>query len=321
MGFGGWVLRVCLGTLAAPLLASAASVLEVLPLTDRVVMVHFGEGRVIHSQAGQPWGPESVLVSVLNTNTASQTNSYQISSTNDPAYAAPLNPIQVGRKSKGTDFAWNGDPAPRWTKEHWLYLKLPQAMQTGRNYTIDTGSLGSNGRQWPLTFDEKTARSEAVHVNLLGYVPGAPQKFAYVFHWAGDLGSLSLASYSGRTFRLIDQQSGATAFSGALSFRKSATQTETGQAGDTPNANFLGAEVYECNFSSFNQPGQYIVAVDGIGCSFPFRINADIYREAFPPSRAAFTTTAAELPSGRRSPPLPARPRTTPPSRPDLPTD
>ena len=237
------------------------------------------------------------------------------------AYAAPLNPIQVGRKSKGTDFAWNGDPAPRWTKEHWLYLKLPQAMQTGRNYTIDTGSLGSNGRQWPLTFDEKTARSEAVHVNLLGYVPGAPQKFAYVFHWAGDLGSLSLASYSGRTFRLIDQQSGATAFSGALSFRKSATQTETGQAGDTPNANFLGAEVYECNFSSFNQPGQYIVAVDGIGCSFPFRINADIYREAFPPSRAAFTTTAAELPSGRRSPPLPARPRTTPPSRPDLPTD
>ena len=270
----------CLALLA-PQIALPATIVDVLPLTDRIVVVHFDEGWVIHSVAGQPWGPENVVVSVLNTNTAAQTNSYQITSTNDPAYASALPPLQVGRKSKGTDFAWNGDPAPRWTKEHWLYLKLPQAMQRGKTYVINTGALASNGSQWPVRFEEPQTRSEAVHVNLLGYVPSAPQKFAYVYHWAGDWGSLSLAAYAGRTFRLIDQQTGATAFTGTLAFRKAATQVETGQAGDTPNANFLGAEVYECNFSAFTQPGQYVVAVDGIGCSFPFRIASDIYREAF----------------------------------------
>ncbi len=267
--------------LCAPLIASPATIVDVLPLTDRILVVHFDEGYVIHSVAGQPWGPENVVVSELNTNAASQTNSYQISSTNDPAYASALRPLQVGRKSKGTDFPWNGDPAPRWTKEHWLYLKLPQPMQRGKTYVVNTGALASNGSQWPVTFDEKQTRSEAVHVNLLGYVPSAPQKYAYVFHWLGDLGSLDLSSYSGRMFRLINQQTGATNFTGPLTFRKSATQAETGQAGDTPNANFLGAEVYECNFSAFTEPGQYVVAVDGIGCSAPFRLNADVYREAF----------------------------------------
>jgi len=262
-------------------IASSATILDVLPLTDRIVVVHFDEGHVLHSVAGQPWGPENVVVSVLNTNTASQTNSYQITSTNDPAYASALRPLQVGRKSKGTDFAWNGDPAPRWTKEHWLYLKLPQAMQRGKTYVINTGALASNGSQWPVTFDEQQKRSEAVHVNLLGYVPSAPQKYAYVFHWLGDLGSLDLSTYAGRSFRLIEQTTGATNFTGTLTFRKSATQAETGQTGDTPNANFLGAEVYECNFSAFTRPGRYVVAVDGIGCSAPFRLTADVYREAF----------------------------------------
>ena len=267
--------------LFAPQIASPATVVEVRPLTDRIVVVHFDEGHVVHSVAGQSWGPEAVVISRLDDHAASQTNSYQVCSTNDPAYASALRPIQVGRKSKGTDFAWNSDPAPRWTKEHWLYLRLPQALQRGKTYLINTGALASNGSQWPVTFDETQTRSEAVHVNLLGYVPGAPQKYAYVYHWAGDLGSLDLSTYSGRSFRLINQRTGATHFTGTLVFRKPATQPETGQTGDSPNGNFLGAEVYECNFSSFTQPGEYVVAVDGVGCSFPFRVGPDIYREAF----------------------------------------
>ena len=273
-------MRLLLLTVCAPGLAGSATVEEVLPLTDRVVMVHFGEGRVIHSQLGQPWGQETVQVSPLDTAAASRTNTYLVSSTNDTAYAQALPPVRVGRKSKGTDFAWS-NVSPYCSREHWLYLALPQPMQRGKTYTVDTGTLATNGRYWALTFDEARARSEAVHVNLLGYVPGAPQKYAYAFHWMGDLGSLDLAAYQGRAFRLIDQQTGATAFTGQLAFRKSATQAETGQTADTPNGNYLGAEVYECDFSSFSRPGTYVVAVDGIGCSFPFQVKPDVYREAF----------------------------------------
>jgi len=258
----------------------STTVTEVLPLTDRILMVHFDDGRVNHSKVGQPWGQETVVINALNTNSASATNSYLVSSTNDPGYAIGLKPLQVGRKTKGTDFAWSS-VQPYCAKEHWLYLTLPQPMQRGGFYTVDTGALASNGRYWTVLFDEARTRSEAVHVNLLGYVPGAPQKYAHVFHWMGDQGSLSLAAYQGRAFRLIDPTTGGTAFTGPLVFRKPATQQETGQTGDTPNGNFLGAEVYECDFSSFTNAGQYVVAVDGIGCSFPFRLQADVYREAF----------------------------------------
>jgi endoglucanase len=57
---------------------------------------------------------------------------------------------------------------------------------------------------------------------------------------------------------------------------------ETFHTSDSPPwGNFLNADVWECDFSSLDQPGNYVVSVDGIGSSFPFRINADVYREAF----------------------------------------
>ena len=272
-------LMLCSG-LVVPLSAWCATITEVLPLTDRILQVHFDDGQVNHSQAGQAWGQETVVVNLLNTTTAGSTNSYLISSTNDAAFAAGLRPVRVGRKTKGTDFAWS-NVQPYCAKEHWLYLMLPQPMQRGSSYTVDTGLLASNGRYWRVTFDEARMRSEAVHVNLLGYVPGAPLKYAYVFHWMGDLGSLSLSTYQGHTFRLINLATGSTDYTGTLSFRKSATQQETGQSADTPNGNFLGAEVYECDFSSFTNAGRYLVAVNGIGCSFPFSLHADVYRKAF----------------------------------------
>ena len=45
--------------------------------------------------------------------------------------------------------------------------------------------------------------------------------------------------------------------------------------------NFLGAEVWQCDFGAFARPGRYVIAVEGVGCSFPFRIDPDVYREAF----------------------------------------
>jgi hypothetical protein len=253
---------------------------DAVPLTDQILMVHFNEGRVLHSQLGQPWGQESVQVSTLNTTLASQTNSYRISSTNDAAYGIALAPTRVGRKTKGTDFAWS-NVNPYCAREHWLYLALPHPLQRGKDYIIDTGALATNGRYWAISFDESRSRSEAVHVNLLGYAPAAPQKFAYAFAWMGDLGSLDLATYQGHPFHLIDQQTTVTCFTGQLAFRKSATNAETGQISDTPNGNFLGADVYECDFSTFIRPGTYVVEIDGIGCSFPFQIKSDVYREPF----------------------------------------
>ena len=160
-------------------------------------------------------------------------------------------------------------------------------------------------------------RSEAVHVNLLGYVPGAPQKFAYVYHWMGDRGSLDLRPYDGRPFHLIDQATGQPAFTGKLVFRAASTQQETFHKSDSPpDGNFLKADVYECDFSSFNRPGQYRVAVEGIGASFPFRLDADVYREAFRTvARGLYhnrSGIALESPFTEFTRPAPHNPRLTP---------
>ena len=271
--------------------ACGAELVEVSPLTDRILMLHFNEGHVLHHQRGQSRSDEKVIISPLDTVSASAPSTYSVTSSEDERYQSAPTPVQVGRKSKGTDFAWfvhkweNGhavNTRPDHTKEHWVYLFLPAPLKSGRTYEVRTGSLASNGAKWKLLFDATRTRSEAIHVNLLGYVPTAPQKFGYVYHWLGDKGGLDLKAYEGNAFALIDPRTGSPAFSGKLKFRKPATQQETFHKADSPpEGNFLKADVYECDFSGFTRPGSYVLSVEGIGCSFPFSVSSDVYREAF----------------------------------------
>jgi hypothetical protein len=71
-------------------------------------------------------------------------------------------------------------------------------------------------------------------------------------------------------------------FSGQVRFRMGKENPETAHKSDSPPyGNFLGADVWECDFSGFHRPGTYVVAVEGTGCSWPFRIDPDVYRPAF----------------------------------------
>jgi hypothetical protein len=253
-------------------------------------MIHFKDGYVIHHKIGQAREDEQVVQDPLDVRIAATPASYWIQSATDPAYKEPKTPLSVGRKSKGTDFAWHVD---RWvvdhaendrpdnTKEHWLYLTLPSPMKSGVTYTISTANLAANGKIWKLPYNYRKSRSEAVHVNVIGYAPAAPAKFAYVYHWAGDMGGLNLKPYEGKRFWLFDQATGRDAYNGRVAFRLPATNVETANPEDTPNGNYLGADVYECDFTAFTKPGAYVVAVEGVGCSFPFKIDADVYREPF----------------------------------------
>jgi endoglucanase len=269
----------------------ASDLVEALPLTDQIIMLHFNDGHVIHHQRGQRRSDEQVVSNPLDTAAASLASSYGIVSADDPRYQAGKQPVQIGRKSKGTDFAWFAD---KWengravntrsdhTKEHWVYLFLPAPMQRGKSYEVRTGSLAANGTAWKFNFDETRARSEAVHVNVIGYAPKAPRKFGYVFHWLGDKGGLDLKAYEGKPFQLVDTSSHRPVFEGKLAFRMPGSAQETFHVSDSPpTGNFLKADVYECDFSLFRQPGNYVLAVEGIGCSFPFSIQPDVYREPF----------------------------------------
>ncbi len=322
-------LRTALLAAALAILPSdslASDLVDVLPLTDRSVMLHFDDGYVEHHKRGEPRSQERVIVHPLNVEAATKPGSYAVTSPDDNAYRTPRRPVGIWRKSKGTDFAWfvdswvNGravNTRPDHAKEHWLYLRLPAPMQVGKTYRIETGSLAANGNRWTLRFDPARLRSEAVHVNTLGYVPSAPWKFGYVYHWMGDGGSLDLRAYEGKPFRILDASTRKALFTGKVRFRMPKEQQETFHKSDSPpHGNFLGADVWECDFSAFSKPGTYVLSVDGIGCSWPFRIAPDVYRPAFiATARALYhnrSGIALTKPYTEFERPAPHNPRLTP---------
>ncbi|MGB3778098.1 MAG: cellulase N-terminal Ig-like domain-containing protein, partial [Tunicatimonas sp.] len=287
------LLLAAVALLGLSLTGRASDIVEVIPLTDRIIMVHFDDGYVRHHQKGEARNNEWVIQDPLNVALATQLGSYTISSAGDSNFGGGVQPSDIGRKSKGTDFTWlcqdyndevgciNSDADH--AKEHWIYLYLDEPMQSGSTYTITTGDLAANGNSYELLYDPKlvSSRSEAVHVNMIGYAPAAPKKYGYVYHWTGEKGGLDLSSYAGATFWLVNTADNSVAYSGNIAFRKAANNVETGQPDDTPDDNFLGAEVYEADFSSFATPGEYRLAVEGIGSSFPFVIDDNAYFEPY----------------------------------------
>ena len=261
---------------AAWLQASACDLVSVSPVTDKVLALTFVDGRAVRETLGHGYNGRIEAVP-LDVRRAARKESYSVTSKDDPAYAKPQRPVRVGRKAKGTAFARVAQWRLGHVLTHWVYLELPKPLQRGRTYTVDVGALAATTRRRSLTFDERTVRSETVHVNQVGYVPAAPEKYAYLSAWMGDLGPLSLDGHAGVAFHLIDQTTGQAAFAGKLRLRKRASGPPE-DAWKTPHA---GADVWECDFSAFRQPGDYVVAVERVGCSFPFRMADDVYREAF----------------------------------------
>ena len=70
----------CLVWLAMlPSVASASDIVEVLPLTDRIVMVHFDDGKVTLAKPGQSGAAGDVVtVDALDRTLASSAQSYKV---------------------------------------------------------------------------------------------------------------------------------------------------------------------------------------------------------------------------------------------------
>jgi endoglucanase len=269
---------------------SASEIVDVSPINDKTILVHFDDGYVQYAKGSQKRNEAIVHTNPLDTVAAMRSGSYSVESANDKSFVSGVTPSKVGRKSKGTEFAWYVDRwennhavnnRPDHTKEHWVYLTLPKAMKSGSTYKVSTGKLATNVTTKSFVFDA-SVRSESVHVNSLGYSPKSPAKYGYVYHWAGDLGGINFKSYEGKPFFLVDSKSGKSVFEGKVAFRKSFDNQETAQLSDSPPfGNFLKADVFECDFSAFNTPGQYQVYVPGIGSSFGFKLGNNALNDAF----------------------------------------
>lgn len=267
----------------------ASDLINILPITDQIIALHFDDGRAVYHKKGERRTNEYVIINPLLIPQASLTSTYSLISTNDNTYRIRRSPVDIGRKTKGSEFTWlcqgwmNGciNNQPDHVKEHWIYLFLPEPLKNKSSYRLEIAQLASNGSVFQFTFDETQLQSPTLHTNLIGYTPEAPAKFGYLYHWMGDKGDLNLNRYTGRRFYIVQHHTNAVVFEGRVALRRPRTNGETGQINDTPQANFLGADVYECNFSAFKQPGKYRLVVDGMGCSHPFKIENSVYQDIF----------------------------------------
>lgn len=214
---------------------------------------------------------------------AEKPTSYAIRSSDDEAYATPVQPVLLNAKSKPIDLGRVG-PKHFWQfdapTETVVYLRLAEALSEGKSYTITF--KGKELAPASFTYDPNTLRSEAVHVSHLGFHPDDPAKVAFLSCWMGAGGGLEYNVPI--AFAVLTHQEGREVFRDRAKLSKAATdKTE-----DAYKRNFNETDVYIMDFSPVNQEGLYVVMVEGVGCSYPFRIHKDAWREAFTTSARGF---------------------------------
>jgi endoglucanase len=274
--------------LAMPFCTHASDIVEVYTLSRYIVVVHFDDGYTTRQTINQTGFDETAVVDELNVVNADNALSYLISSSDDPLFANTISPNSVGRKTYATEYARKCDAfnpcrsaTPNRANEHWVYLYFANPLSDGKTYTVNTGSLAKNKSSVTFTYTNNNSRSEAIHVNPMGYSINQELKYAYLYYWAGNWGSVNFSGYAGADFKLLNTVTNQVVYTGKVTLRAPATQIEHLGAGFVPDKNYSLCNVYECNFSSYKIPGNYKIVIDGIGCSYPFKIGNDVKWEPF----------------------------------------
>jgi hypothetical protein len=216
----------------------------------------------------------------LNTANAVATANWKLTSSDDAAYGtAGRAPASCYRKSKlngmyegnwvGSDFAYSH------TMEHSIYLKLPGSMVQGKTYTLQiNANTGTDSTSKTFTYDIFNSRSEAVHVNLVGYSTAPSIKAADLYCWLGDGGARDYTSFLGDTVYLYNTASQTSQRVGTVALWKAS-------AGEAQGYDFTQSPVWKADFTGVTAPGTYRLAIQGVGCSQDFKIANDVYHDPF----------------------------------------
>jgi endoglucanase len=218
--------------------------------------------------------------SALDTTNAVATANWVIKSTVDANYGTTgLHPTNCYRKSKLNGMAemdWSGsDYIYDYTMEHTIYLKLPYSFAQGNSYTIEINSnTNSDVLSRAINYDIFNSRSEAVHVNLVGYLADASTKAVDLYIWMGDGGARDYSAFVGKKVYIYNVNTTASQQVGTVAFWKSS-------GSDVGWYNLTASDVWKADFTGFNTPGTYRIAIEGVGCSENFEIKKYAYFEPF----------------------------------------
>jgi endoglucanase len=300
----------------------AAKLAEVSVLDQEFLMVHFLDGEVVFrdnaagAHAYEPFAHETGMDTVkkygaaLSTTDAVSATSWTIKSGQDANYgAAGKNPLKCYRKSKLNGMSeqdWvSSDYHYEHTMEHFIFLRLSSNLVQGNSYTLEIkSSTNSDSLIVPFTFDIYSSRSEAIHVNLVGYIPASPSKAVDLYYWMGD-SSRNYKPYEGKTVYLYNVATKEKQQVGTVAFWKKS-------AGEAQGYNFTQSSVWNADFPGVTTPGAYRIAIDGVGCSQDFIIADDVFYDPFKVSVMGFFYMRIGQDTTGHIRPVPRRPRWLP---------
>lgn len=228
---------------------------------------------------------------------------YQITINGQPATVKNIG--RISRVDTYLPVGWPFGAIP----QHELFLEIEPAYRQGDQLVLEVNPALTAGRRTArLYFDESRTISTALKANQVGYLPDAPVKIAYLGRWMGSFPEQVAANATadsaqdafwqalntGATrapsdispalkfptppvFHLCVEASGAVVFSATSQLVHTSGQMNEGVGA----VDYSGENVYQLDFSPWTTPGRYYLRVSGVGRSLPFRIDDQVYAEAF----------------------------------------
>lgn len=262
----------------------ATKLVKVQVIDNQYLMVYFKDGVVLFpddatgpsAYTGHDYSEgDDKLVAYgeeLAVDIASLPQSWTLLSRTDQNYGGSgKQPAEVHRKAKvnNTDHDWN------YKLDHWIFLKLPHPLKQGENYQLRIDpEVNTDVTQANFSHDIYNNLSEAVHVNMIGYMPNSPVKSADLYMWMGDGGARDYSSFEGNNVWLYDINTGKKHLVNKVNFWKKSDTEAHGR-------NLIGSDVWNVDFSDFNKPGAYRLVVEEVGCSRDFVITENAYFEPY----------------------------------------
>ncbi|MBK1880493.1 glycoside hydrolase family 9 protein [Pelagicoccus mobilis] len=260
---------------ASPYLHAAK--VDLVKVVDRdylMVQILDGVVEIIEKPETYSYSEETILYNPpLDTAQAATASNWTLTSNDDANYdASGQTASNAFRRTKLNGLAqrgWNTSIAD-WnfdtTFTHVLFLQLPSPLQQGASYTLEiAASTGADETNHTFTYDIFSSPTEAIHINLAGYDNGPGIKAADLYQWLGDGGHRDYSSFEGNTVYLHNVDTQENHDVGQVSFWQDS-------GSDAGNWNYTRSPVWNIDFSGFDTPGTYRLAVEGVGCSEDFAI-------------------------------------------------
>ncbi len=201
---------------------------------------------------------------------------------------AEVDIVDLFRKSKILESAQLEGFQRGFVQEHVITLDLGTSLTDGDIVTVSAPGGFLTGET--VTIDTTATRSDAVHVNQVGFAPDDPSKVAILSMWlAVDTDRAENAqqfangvTYSPDTvFYVVDVATGERVFSDTIALLVAAGDPNTYANGGRPAANLANADTWIMDFSEVTREGSYVVEVEGVGISYAFDVAADTWEDLF----------------------------------------